>query len=102
MIAEDANLNPLLEPETRQHRKAVEGTVPPQPETTLDLNDMARMRGLLTLKGEKYMRQQGRLQLANGAGRDPGDPSATNEEQKIAVWILPSTTHLTMTTGVDE
>ena len=102
MIAEDANLNPLLEPETRQHQKAVEGMVPPQQGTTLDLNDMAHMRGLLTVKGEKYMRQQGRLQLANGAGRDPGDPSATNEEQKIAVWILPSTTHLMMTTGVGE
>ena len=89
----------MLEPEIRQHQRAVEGMVPQQPGMILDLNDMARMRGILTLKDEKHMRQRGRLQLANGASRDPGDPSAMNEELATAAWTLPSIMHPTIAMG---
>ena len=78
MIEVDANSSLLLGLETHLHQ-------------ILDLNAMVHMRDPQTQKGEEYTRQPGRLQLASGAGRDPGDPSAMNEEGNTAMWTLPCT-----------
>ena len=87
MIEVDANSSLLLGLETHLHQ-------------ILDLNAMVHMRDPQTQKGEEYTRQPGRLQLASGAGRDPGDPSAMNEELRTATWTLPSIMRpLTIGTG---
>ena len=59
----------------------------------LDTVVMGRMQGPETQTDEKFISQPDRLLLANGAGRDPGDPSATNVELTTAAWTLPSIMH---------
>ena len=59
----------------------------------LDTVVMDRMQGPETQTDEKFISQPARLLLANGAGRDPGDPSATNVELTTAAWTLPSIMH---------
>ena len=62
----------------------------------LDTVVMGRMQGPETQTDEKFTSQPARLLLANGAGRDPGDPSAMNEELITAAWTLLSIMHPTI------